>query len=246
MRKILLPLAFLGGFLTALIIGIKITGVFNMILISGVLMLQLAVLIGKLLYGAKELFYGHYPPLYHQPPPPYYPQQSSGGHSYSQASAYANSRADGLNQQPNFNSMQFPQSSGIQQQPQFNQGMIQPFNQPQQNLQPMSFGQQQSGPFMGISMQAPQQIQNSQFSQPFNQNHMQNLNPPSNLEPLENRIFSENSINNAPVAPMSPQEMTQMLSDAIDRMSAQTSPSFVTAKRRRSPNHFYYTYGKSS
>lgn len=261
----MLPLAFLGGFLTAVILGIKVTGVINMALISSVLMINLALFLGKLLYGMKDLFYPKYVPVYQ--PPPYYPPSGHGGYghssyghsgyghghgggSFSQASAYANSRQDNFNP-----GQQFPQqfsspSSFPQQQPQFNQPINQSpnYNQPQQ----MNFGQPQSGPFNGISMQSPQQVlmsQNpSQFNQPFSQGRMQKSNDLSNVESIDNRILNEDSAN-TPIAQqliqmpdstlttMSPQQMTQLLSDAIALMSAQTTPSSISSLRKRSPNH---------
>lgn len=49
MRQIMLPMAFLGGFLTAVIIAIKKISILNMLLISGVLMLNLAFMFGKIM-----------------------------------------------------------------------------------------------------------------------------------------------------------------------------------------------------
>lgn len=55
-RQMILPMTFFGGFLTAIIFGIAKTGIINMLLIKAVLFLQMALIIGKLVYGAKELF----------------------------------------------------------------------------------------------------------------------------------------------------------------------------------------------
>jgi hypothetical protein len=65
MRQIMLPMAFLGGFLTAVIIGIKLIGIVNMILISKVLMLNMAFALGKLMIGKalwfhQDKFHGHH------------------------------------------------------------------------------------------------------------------------------------------------------------------------------------------
>jgi hypothetical protein len=73
MRQIMLPMAFLGGFLTAVIIGIKMIGIVNMILISKVLMLNMAFAFGKLMVGkalwfGKEKFLGHHHSSYWEPP----------------------------------------------------------------------------------------------------------------------------------------------------------------------------------
>lgn len=59
-RNILLPVAFIGGFLTAIILGIKMIGLVNMFLISKLLALNLAVVVGKLVYAKKELASNHY------------------------------------------------------------------------------------------------------------------------------------------------------------------------------------------
>lgn len=55
-RQMVLPITFFGGFLTAIIFGIAKTGIINMLLIKAVLFLQMALIVGKLAYGAKELF----------------------------------------------------------------------------------------------------------------------------------------------------------------------------------------------
>lgn len=51
----ILPLTFFGGFLTAIILFTAKTGIINMILIKGVLLLQIALIVGKMAYAAKEL-----------------------------------------------------------------------------------------------------------------------------------------------------------------------------------------------
>lgn len=58
MRQLLLPIAFLGGFLTAVIIAIKKISILNMLLISGVLMLNLAFMFGKIMVS-KALWFHH-------------------------------------------------------------------------------------------------------------------------------------------------------------------------------------------
>jgi hypothetical protein len=79
MRKVIVPMTFIGGFLTAIIIGIKITGVFNVILVTKVLMLQLALILGKIIYGLKDVFIGKHQqpqPVYNvSPPQPHYYHQ---------------------------------------------------------------------------------------------------------------------------------------------------------------------------
>lgn len=248
MRQIIVPLTFIGGFLTAIIIGIKITGVFNVILVTKVLMLQLALILGKLLYGLKDLFSGkvHHPhpqPVYHvSPPQPHYYHQpayipygpshgssygnsygSSYGNSYgsqSHASAYASSREDGLSSDQ-FNA------------PQFNRAINQlpSFNQPQQNFQP------QMSPFSGIALQAPQQIQYTPqlFTQPFTRLQ--------SVESYDQRILNDNYIDDnsqlikAPKSSLSPQELTKVLYDAIAQVSSRTTASpLLRAIQKRWPN----------
>jgi hypothetical protein len=54
----MLPIAFLGGFLTAVIIAIKKISIVNMLLISGVLVLNLAFMFGKIMVS-KALWFHH-------------------------------------------------------------------------------------------------------------------------------------------------------------------------------------------
>lgn len=58
MRKIMLPMAFLGGFLTAVILAIKKISIVNMLLTSSVLMLNLAFMFGKIMVS-KALWFHH-------------------------------------------------------------------------------------------------------------------------------------------------------------------------------------------
>lgn len=250
MRKIIVPLTFIGGFLTAIIIGIKITGVFNVILVTKVLMLQLALILGKLLYGLKDLFaskHQHPQPVYNvSPPQPHYYHEpayipygtnygsfdgsSYGSHPHS--SSYASSREDGLT---SLNSVRYLQSLNS---PQFNHAInkLPSFDSPQQYFQPQpKFGQPQISPFSGIALQAPQQIQYSPqlFNQPYTRLQ--------NVETLDQRILSENLIddrlqlqNQSPKSSLSPQELTQVLSDAIAQVSLQsTSTPILHAFQKR-------------
>jgi hypothetical protein len=192
-----------------------------------------------MIYGLKDVFIGKHQqpqPVYNVSPPQnhYYHQpayipygsnygsnygSSSYGGSQSHASSYANSREDGL---PSINSAQSYNS------PQFNRPINQlpSFNQPQQNFQPQAkFGQPQMGSFNGIALEAPQQIQYSPhlFNQPYTRLH--------NVETLDQRILSENSIDDhsqliqAPQPSLTPQELTKVLSDAIAQVSSRSTPS---------------------
>lgn len=210
-----------------------------MLLISKVLLLQFALILGKIIYGAKELL----GKISYMPQPYYIPVSHEG---YSHSSSYAHSRDDSLNQLPNYNYGQpFPQAfnspTSFQQHPQYNQPINYPLN-PTQNFQPQTnFGQPQSGPFSGVSLQAPQQVQTTQNHPQFNQPYYQDR--VHNLESLESRLNAENYLgNDAPSAlgligkppnPLSPQQMSQLLSDAIAQMSSRTTENLIS---RRSPN----------
>ena len=220
-RKMMLPLTFMGGFLTAVILSIKFTGLINMVLISKVLMLQMALVLGKIIYGAKEFFNKF------SYPQPYYIPVAHREHSH----GYSHSKDDDLYPEPsNLYGQRFPSPLslrfGLQHQPQFNQPINYPINR-RQNFQPqLNFGQPQSSPFEGISMQTPHQIQTSQsqqFSQPYYQDRSQIY------DTLESRLTTENHSGEAlsavkPQNSLSPYEMTQLLSDAIAQMSTQTTP----------------------
>lgn len=257
MRKIMIPMVFVGGFLTAIIIGIKMIGLINMLLIGKVLLLQVAIVLGKIIYGAKDLFLHKNPPIAypvysHQPyyPPPTSYQYPPSGHHSSFANAFASSREDDFRQPPTYSS----DSTGFAQ-PQFNSiNHSYKLSQPQASLQPQfNSGQPQTGSFLGISMQAPQQVrmpQRPQFSQPFNQNWVHS-GEKTIAEPFDNNFYNENEIRgDAPVAQalvqqppsiqpsMTPQEMQKMLSDAIAQMSAKATQRTI---RKRSPKSLNYT-----
>jgi hypothetical protein len=208
-RKILLPLAFIGGFLTAIIIGIKITGAINMLLIAKVLLLQLGLVLGKIIYGLKDLIYSKHDaspatiyPVYISPPHQSSHDMSHSSHS-SLSSGYGNSRIDPYSHQSNY-----------QAQPSYHQPIYQ---FPQQNLQPQTnFVQPQNGPFLGIPLQAPQAIERNQFLPQYSQQ------------------FDAVSDDEAPKATLSPQEMTQILSDAIEQVSSRRGkPSSTLSKDHR-------------
>lgn len=220
----MLPLAFIGGFMTAVILSIKMTGLINMLMIKKVLLLQMAIILGKLIYGFKELLmkhHGHYQhESYASPPQAYYIPISHGhGHGHGW-----NSREDEY--QPNF----YP---GYNQQPSYQLG----FSQAQANYSP----------------QASQQVRTApQYAQPYNQGRNHDYSDTSYESP-DNRISSESGSYNqlrqdlsrpaSTLDSMSPQEMTRILSDAIARVSARTTPSPVS---NRSPNIPSYVYASRS
>lgn len=228
-RKIMLPLAFMGGFLTAIILGIKLTGTINMLLITKVLLLQLLLVLGKIIWGAKELLMKKHE---HYPQPFYYPIPHE-SHAYS--SSFDHSRDDSLNHHSSYyyGQQPFNQPSSSQHQPQITQPMnylpIQSF-QPQSNL-----GQPQSSLFNGYSPTT------QNHSPPYYQDHHSN-----NLETLETRLTGERV--DVPSAlqlfgrpqstsnPMTPQQMTQLLQDAIAQMSLR--PKQVSKRKKRLANNY--------
>lgn len=54
-RQMILPMTFVGGFLVAIILFTAKVGVINMILLKGVLLLQVAMIVAKMAWAAKEL-----------------------------------------------------------------------------------------------------------------------------------------------------------------------------------------------
>ncbi|KAG5678672.1 hypothetical protein PVAND_008324 [Polypedilum vanderplanki] len=215
-RKLLVPAAFLAGFLTAVILGILIIGVINMLLVAGVLILNLAVILGKLFYAKMEK-YGHHG--HHHRPYEY--------GSY----AYADSRADaGLPFPRNFNSPSFPG----QFQPNFNSFPGQPnFNSfpGQPNFNSLPFSGQPGFQSPAFSNQIPQgfnqptfpnQIPNfnqqpqSAFPQTFNQQpSITPQQPPTNFQPQPQNInsspFSGIQMQTAQQVSNAPNELVQPL-----------------------------------
>jgi len=172
MKNILLPVAFIGGFLTAVIFSIKAIGIVNLFLISSLLALNLAVIVGKLVY-AKKLGHGASQTHYHshfnqqQPSypsyPTYMPYGSYPGGGYSSSYAHANSRVDdglpfgrNFDDQPTFE----PKGSFSNQIPAF------------QNQASLNFNQQ------SINSQYPTALNNLQEPQ----------QPPSYFQPQMNTI----------------------------------------------------------
>lgn len=228
MRKIMLPLAFIGGFLTAIILFIKTTGVINMLLLIKVLLLQMALVLGKIVWAAKELLIkkhqhgGSYYPM-----PVYVPiAQQESSHSH-HGSLFDHRRGDALsnsfyNPQPDYNHQASNQPINYRQY----------FDQPQVNSKPQrDFGQPQSGSSIGISPQ--QQIQ---FNQPFTRLRSHDS---ERFETLDNRILYEPEAQSVVRQPqnaassLSPHEMTKILSDALARLSPQVPTNSWNKRSRR-------------
>jgi hypothetical protein len=235
MRNILLPAAFLGGFLTAVIIGIKVIGVMNMILISKVLMLNLGIFIGKLFIAkagwfdkSQNHFHNHY--------------QSSSyplGHPTYSESLFSHSRADDFSRK--FEPTTF--HTNPQQLPQhYNQLPVLFSNTPQQQQQqlfpttfiqspPTNF-QPQMNEFGGIQMQTSQQIHAaSQINQPYNQpiqqqqqqyQQLSNINSYNEIQ--QSTVTTETpgvkyETINSNQPSLSPLEMENILMNALSRLS---------------------------
>ncbi|XP_070499453.1 uncharacterized protein [Chironomus tepperi] len=197
MKNIFLPVAFIGGFLTAVIFSIKAIGVINFFLISSLVVLNMAVIVGKLIY-AKKIGYGasqtHYHSHYNQQLPPipsYQPHPTYGSYGPSYGPSYgsnigglsppwhADNRVDDklrfgryLEHKPSIEPVyedNIPFSSN--QIPTF-QAPLNSLQQPQLNTIP------QNNPFGRIQTQSPQQVQQQQptsssFNQPLNQLYSQ-------------------------------------------------------------------------
>jgi hypothetical protein len=70
----ILPMTFFGGFLVAIILFTAKVGVINMILIKGVLVLQIAMVVAKMVWAAKEfLSHKSHDAIYVAQPSTYYP-----------------------------------------------------------------------------------------------------------------------------------------------------------------------------
>lgn len=268
MRQILVPAAFIGGFLTAVIIGIKIIGVVNMLLISKVLMLNVAFMIGKLFYvktfahdKVQHHYYNHQNPVYS----PY----GSGSYASSFSKRADDSElpyrmnfyqptgfAQNYNQIPNINNnfnellQHYPTSQ--QQRPQF--------IQPPSNFQPqaqMNFIQpqnsndiQRSNPFSGMQMQIPQQQQSAPAA--GNQYRQPQLTSFDQFNSPQSTIRRNYYNNNNEVTSLSDIEMANLreipttispldiLNDALARMAAKKSSDMpVTRFKRKSSNQRY-------
>jgi hypothetical protein len=264
-RKIMMPAIFLAGFLTAVIMGIKVIGVINMLLITKVLILNMAVLLGKLFYGKLHGLHGSPPPYHHHHHPPHY----YGSHSYADSRADSSSlpyrrnfNAPSFASQPGFPLQNFYQSTYPNQiplvfdQPQsaFPQNFNQPSITPQQP--PTNFQSQphNSNPFGGIQIHIPQQVptapavSNQVRQQPQNQAPLiSRFSSPSDpnlregMQPLSTAPAAEIQMNDLQELPrptiMSPLDI---LNDALARMGEKAasgeSPSLARFKRK-SPSH---------
>lgn len=230
-RKMVLPLAFLGGFMTAIILFIKATGVINMLLLIKVLLLQKALVLGKVLWGIfsifKSKYEGHHEPTKYYPYPVYIPHsehhENHGESSFYGDYASAHSRED-YNHQPN---LFYSQQESNYHQPLYRRPQTyRNADIPQMNLIPQHIlGQPQTGSFSGLSLEPPRQVQ---YTYPYNQLQSQ---------ASENREVTDNRVNNgnqwdgvsdpqmflkhieSSASSYSPQEMTKILSDVLAQVA---------------------------
>lgn len=226
-RKMILPMAFLGGFMTAIILFIKVTGVINMLLLIKVLLLQKAMVLGKILWGMfsifKSKYEGHHESPKYYPYPVYIPHEHHGESSFAGAYADAHSRGD-YNHHPN---LFYSQQESNYHQPLYRRPQsYRDADFSQTNISPQHiFSQPQSGSLSGLPLEPPRQVQ---YTFPYNQQ------PQSS----ENREVSDNRLNTGytwgsasdpqkilqhienPGSSYTPQEMTKILSDVLAQVAA--------------------------
>lgn len=201
-----------------------------MLLIGKVLLLQVAIVLGKIIYGAKDLLFKQHPqvqyPVYI--PQPYYPHSS---HNHQISGHDLHSSLFGSK----FTSRDDDFAAASSWQPQYRSpDSIRP--NPNVQLQ-MNFGQPQGGAFNGIPLQAPQQVRTSNF----NQERVQFATP------LNNQFFNQNEVReDIPVAQpfvqeplntkpsMTPQELQKMLSDAIAQVSLKGNQRVIRKRSLKS------------
>lgn len=226
MRQMMMPIAFLGGFLTAVIIGIKMIGLMNMLLISKVLMLNVAFAFGKLMVG-KALW------LHHGK------QSSYHGHNdlWGSPSHYLNSYAPSIlersydssekDQQPpftnQFSGQELPSYFMSPQQQQQQQYPMIPQVASTTNYQPqMNFIPQPQNPYKLYQLQ--QQAENLSFSK-------DNL-----LSGYKTRLYNNNQPQVTVLKPsMTPAELDQLLTNTLTRISsdkAVRSDNLIRTKRK--------------
>lgn len=223
----MMPLAFLGGFLTAVIISIKMIGLVNMVLITKVLMLNIAFAFGKLMVGKALL-------LHHVKQKSHYH-----GHSDLWSSPYASSILDRNDsyendQQPAFSNQlsghQLPSYFMSPQQQQIQHPII-PQVAATTSYQPqMNFIQQPQNPYKLYQLQ--QQAEN-QLS--FSKDNL--------LSGYKTRLFNNNPPQVTVLKPsMTPVELDQLLTNTLTRISSDKtarSDNLIRAKRKSSHDRRY-------
>jgi hypothetical protein len=210
-RKIMLPLAFIGGFMTAVILAIKMTGLINMLMIKKVLLLQMAIVLGKLIYGFKELLLNkHDHQSYASPPQAYYIPVSN-GHGGGWSSREDDTQPGYYNQQPNY-----PLAYG------------RPQTVPFSGYSPQASHQVRTAPLFSQS-----------YNQGRTHDYESIDNQVLGESGSHNQLYYDLSRPASTIDSLSPQEMTKLLSDTLARVSQRTTPSPVYNRSPNIPNYLY-------
>lgn len=208
--------------MTAVIISIKMTGLINMLMIKKVLLLQMAIILGKLIYGFKELLMhkqdNHH--SYASPPQAYYipvSHNSYGGW---------NSREDDV--QSNYYS-----------------GANQPQNYPlRPQVGPYSGYAPQASQQVREASQFSQPHYQGRTHDYTGSSNLESVDSRILDENgSNNQLYYDLSRPASTINSLSPQEMTKLLSDTLARVSQRTTPSPIY---NRSPNIRNYIYGNRS
>ncbi|CRK96058.1 CLUMA_CG009495, isoform A, partial [Clunio marinus] len=252
-RKIILPAAFIGGLLTAVIFKIKILGVLNLLLVGKVLLLQLGFMVAKIVYALKDFLPSKHDspqvyPVYHQPPPPqqiFIPVPSNGNSDFHKHQVHNlgghDDHSDFFKRSSEYdyrfgNNQDYKwlqQSNYYDQQPSFNQPYRfymppKDFPSPVNLYQPqhqMSIGQSQRGSVSGIPLQIPHKTEFHQINQ---------LQQPQGYDGVVNGLSNQPNFNVQPttlilpqsIDSMNPEEVKKLLSDAIARASSTKTASY--------------------
>lgn len=221
MRQMMMPIAFLGGFLTAVIIGIKMIGLMNMLLISKVLMLNVAFAFGKLMvgkalllhHGKNQNHYHSHNDLWGSPSP----------HLNSYGSSILERNDDSFEKDLSFSN----QFTGHQLPPYFMSPQQQKY--PMQVAATTSYQPQPQNPYKLYQLQ--QQADNLSFSK-------DNL-----LSGYKTRLYNNHQPQVTVLKPsMTPAELDQLLTNTLNRISSDKtarSDNLIRTKRKSSHDRRY-------
>lgn len=222
-RQLLLPMAFFGGFMTAVIKAIFFTGLLNMKLLAVGVMLKLALIIGKLLYASKVGFsggdkHGSSYPQFQSFPAVFYPIPfPSQSHSHLTHDLHSS----------HYDSELHRSDENI-------------YGAQQSNYQHIPY-QQSPQPIYKQNQQPVYQQNQQQYYQSYQQPLLQQPTYQTYSQQSSNELFKEkNSLVNgnyfddtqASLAALTPLEMTKILSEAIAKISATKSTSTPTSQQR--------------
>lgn len=239
-RQLLIPMAFFGGFMTAIIKAIFFTGLLNMKLLAVGVMLKLGLIIGKLLYASKIAFssgdkHGSSYPQFQAFPAVFYPiPVPSQSHSHDWHSSNYGSELHRSDenlyeaQQSKYQHIPYQQAP----QPIYKQNQQPVYQQTQQYYQPQQSYQQPT-------------YQQPLLQQPTYQSHSQQSS--NELFKEKTSLVNGNYFDDtkASLSALTPIEMTKILSEAIAKISATKAPIAPTSQRRhfqrkRSPNYINF------